>query len=241
MKSLKPSEAQARMRAESNHDGNRMALVPRNFSILPSVAHARLPATYDAAKLAISRCARVDECKDWADKMAALGSYAKQSHDESLRKMAERIQARAIERCGELLKELAPENRGGRPSKKPGRAPPWFPETAPRKLPDYRDISKRLRSVLRTFPRRNSKQPSNRMIRRLLQNWPNAGKRKRNPFSIICAAWTRQISKWRHTFRASSDHSANCWRKPIMLSRSADLTMTRNRECWITQKTLSPG
>ena len=68
MKSLKLSEAQARMRAESNHDGNRMALVPRNFSILPSVAHARLPATYDAAKLAISRCARVDECKDWLTK-----------------------------------------------------------------------------------------------------------------------------------------------------------------------------
>lgn len=31
-------------------------------------------------------------------------SYAKQSKDDSLRKMADRIQARAIRRCGEMLK-----------------------------------------------------------------------------------------------------------------------------------------
>jgi len=33
---------------------------------------------------------------------------AKQSKDDSLRKMADRIQARAIRRCGELLKQIHP-------------------------------------------------------------------------------------------------------------------------------------
>jgi hypothetical protein len=58
------------------------------------------------AKKALAECEKIDECKDWADKAAALASYAKQSKDESLFKMATRIQARAIRRCGELLKEI---------------------------------------------------------------------------------------------------------------------------------------
>jgi hypothetical protein len=51
-----------------------------------------------AAKVAISECAHIDECKDWADKSEALASYAKQAKDDELRNMAERIQARAIRR-----------------------------------------------------------------------------------------------------------------------------------------------
>jgi hypothetical protein len=54
----------------------------------------------------LAKCEKIDECKDWADKAAALASYAKQSKDESLSKLAIRIQARAIRRCGELLKEF---------------------------------------------------------------------------------------------------------------------------------------
>jgi hypothetical protein len=54
----------------------------------------------------LAECGKVDECKDWADKAAALGSYAKQSGDKSLFNLATRIQARAIRRCGELLKEF---------------------------------------------------------------------------------------------------------------------------------------
>lgn len=60
--------------------------------------------------MALSECSRIDECQQWADKAEALASYAKQSKDDSLRKMADRIQARAIRRCGELLKMVEPAN-----------------------------------------------------------------------------------------------------------------------------------
>jgi hypothetical protein len=77
-----------------------------NHSLLPKTANASLPATYEAAKLAIMECSRIDECKDWADKAQALASYARQSEDMEMEKTAGRIRARAIRRCGELLKEV---------------------------------------------------------------------------------------------------------------------------------------
>lgn len=72
--------------------------------------NARLPQAYEAAKVALANCASIDECKDWADKAEALASYAKQADDDTLRRHADRIQARAIRRCGELLKQF--DNRG---------------------------------------------------------------------------------------------------------------------------------
>jgi hypothetical protein len=45
----------------------------------------------------------VDECVSWADKAMALASYARQVDDETLRKLADRIKARAIRRVGEFL------------------------------------------------------------------------------------------------------------------------------------------
>lgn len=75
---------------------------------LPSninVANARLPETYEKAKTALATCTRIDECQDWANKAEALASYAKMADDDALRKMADRIQARAVRRCGELLKQ----------------------------------------------------------------------------------------------------------------------------------------
>jgi hypothetical protein len=69
---------------------------------------ARLPAAYETAKLALRNCDQIDECKDWADKAEALKSYARQANDEQLQKMALRIQARAIRRCGELMNEIEP-------------------------------------------------------------------------------------------------------------------------------------
>ncbi len=71
---------------------------------LPSISDARLPASYERAKSALAECSRIDECKEWADKAEALASYAKQAKDDGLRILADRIQARAINRCGELLK-----------------------------------------------------------------------------------------------------------------------------------------
>jgi hypothetical protein len=82
---------------------------------LPSINSAKLPETYQAAKIALANCADLDECQSWADKAEALASYAKQAKDDGLRKMADRIQARAIRRAGELLKQI-PASKGGDPS-----------------------------------------------------------------------------------------------------------------------------
>jgi hypothetical protein len=70
-----------------------------------------LPRTYEAAKSALAQCANLDECQQWADKAAALASYARQANDDQLEKMALRIRARAVRRCGELLKQF--DARGG--------------------------------------------------------------------------------------------------------------------------------
>src|SRR5262249_20889757 len=92
-----------------------------NDAIVP--AHgAKLPQNYQAAKTAIAQCERVDECADWANKMEAIASYARQSKDNSLRKAADRIQARAVRRCGELLNEIPKAPVGG-PAKISGGTP----------------------------------------------------------------------------------------------------------------------
>ena len=77
-----------------------------NHAILPSRQGASLPAKYEAAKLALKECNQIDECKDWGDKAQALASYAKQADDKEMEKTAQRIRARAVRRCGELLKEI---------------------------------------------------------------------------------------------------------------------------------------
>ncbi len=88
-----------------------------NSAMLPVVATATLPASYERAKEALSRCHAIDECKDWADKAAALASYAKQADDKTLQQFALRIQSRAIRRCGELLQTFQTGPQGGRPKK----------------------------------------------------------------------------------------------------------------------------
>lgn len=81
------------------------------LNALPSIDDAKLPIVYERATQALAECSRIDECKEWANKAEALASYARQSKDETLRKMADRIQARAIRRCGELLKQI-PSGQG---------------------------------------------------------------------------------------------------------------------------------
>jgi hypothetical protein len=74
--------------------------------------------------VALSECTRIDECQDWADEAEALASYAKQAQDDDLRKMADRIQARAIRRCGELLQQIR-AGQGARDGKREeGTLPP---------------------------------------------------------------------------------------------------------------------
>jgi len=84
---------------------------------LPSIAHARLPESYASARKALTECAEIDECKEWADRAAALASYARQAEDDQLEKMCVRIRARAIRRCGELLQEIEP-GQGARDGKR---------------------------------------------------------------------------------------------------------------------------
>lgn len=102
------------------------------ISRLPSNTDMRLPGAYVNAKQALTECSRIDECKDWSDKAAALASYARMANDDSLLKHARRIQARAVRRMGELLKQVEP-GKGGRPIKNPGVPRPslggWLPGT----------------------------------------------------------------------------------------------------------------
>lgn len=76
-------------------------------AIIPT-SSAQLPKTYEAARVALSQCSAIDECKDWADKAAALASYARQADDDQLERMAQRIRARATRRAGEILQQLEP-------------------------------------------------------------------------------------------------------------------------------------
>jgi AraC-like DNA-binding protein len=71
-------------------------------------AEAALPVIYSEARNALAKCARIDECKNWADRAAALASYAKQADDEQLLNNAKRVKARAIDRMGELAEEIPP-------------------------------------------------------------------------------------------------------------------------------------
>jgi hypothetical protein len=75
----------------------------------------------------LAKCDRIDECKTWADKAAALASYAKQAEDDQMLVMARRIQLRALERGGELLAAVkaargANQNIRGSDTPKVGRA-----------------------------------------------------------------------------------------------------------------------
>ncbi len=96
---------------------------------LQVVSEARLPDTYEAARRALAECSEIDECKEWADKAAALASYARQADDGELYKMARRIQGRAVRRAGELLQTFQTGPKGGRPSKN-GRGAPTVSQRA---------------------------------------------------------------------------------------------------------------
>jgi hypothetical protein len=86
-----------------------------DHSMLPAMADAPLPMAYENARTALAECSSLDECQAWADKAAALASYARQANDDSLLTLAKRIQGRAVRRAGELLKQIPDTNRG-RPS-----------------------------------------------------------------------------------------------------------------------------
>lgn len=82
---------------------------------ISSVSDADLPALYKQACTALAQCCKIDECKGWADKAAALKVYAKQAKNEEMVRAAKRIQGRAIRKCGELLREIEAKHTGRPP------------------------------------------------------------------------------------------------------------------------------
>jgi len=80
------------------------------------IQSAQLPKSYENAKTALAECSRLDECQAGADKAAALASYAKQAEDDTLYAYARRIQSRAVNRSGELLKQIEAARGGDRRS-----------------------------------------------------------------------------------------------------------------------------
>src|SRR5258706_10931750 len=78
----------------------------RQLPDVVDIANARLPAAYEEAKVALASCEKIDECQTCANKAEALASYAKMADDDTLRQLADRIQARAVRRMGELLKQF---------------------------------------------------------------------------------------------------------------------------------------
>jgi hypothetical protein len=85
---------------------------------MPPTTAAKSPRHIQGLGRAIVTRASIDECKEWADKAEALASYARMADDDELRTLADRIQANAVWRCGELLKEF--DARGGDRSRKEG-------------------------------------------------------------------------------------------------------------------------
>ena len=74
------------------------------------VATAEFPQNYLRARTAILECQSVDEVATWANKSAAMACYARQLQDRAMLDAANRIHARALERIGELLKQVQGTN-----------------------------------------------------------------------------------------------------------------------------------
>jgi hypothetical protein len=79
---------------------------------------ARLPEVYNNAVTALKNCVEIDEVKDWTDKMAAIASYWRQTNDETMFNMAQKIRAQSYRRMGELLSEYDGRGNYSEQSKK---------------------------------------------------------------------------------------------------------------------------
>jgi len=73
-----------------------------------AILRARRPPSTRRPGRALSVCVRIDEAADWSDKAMALALYARQAKDDELLRMATRIRARSMCRCGELLRQIEP-------------------------------------------------------------------------------------------------------------------------------------
>jgi hypothetical protein len=145
--------------------------------------NVKLPATYDAAKQAITKLERVDECAKWADTAAALRAYAYQMKDRTLEVKAIRIRDRAVRQGGILLEKQ--KGKAGRRRKNEGtRAPSLKSAAAEAGIPPMqaRDMSRVARVDGESFERQveSAKPPS---VKELAVREPNQD-RKRSAGSV---------------------------------------------------------
>ena len=84
----------------------------KNYELLNRLDSNIIPIDtyYSKAVIAVQECAKLDEAKEWTDKMSALAYYHKQAGDKTLENYAIRIRHRGQRRMGELLKQF--NNRG---------------------------------------------------------------------------------------------------------------------------------
>jgi hypothetical protein len=93
--------------AQADHQPQRSAQAPRTDSLLETefMPEEKL-VLYEQMRLAIQRCAEIDEAAAIRDKGAQLEAYARiRNDDASERKFAE-IRLRAVRKIGELSREL---------------------------------------------------------------------------------------------------------------------------------------
>lgn len=111
-----------------------------------SPENAKLPAAYEQARMALAACENLDELQTWADKSAALASYARMARDDELLAMARRVQARAAQRMGELFNEIQPATgQNLRQERRP--TPPFGREQAARDAGVSQDQRKRAQRI----------------------------------------------------------------------------------------------
>jgi hypothetical protein len=84
----------------------------KNYELLNRLDSNIIPIDtyYNKAVIAVQECAKLDEAKEWTDKMSALAYYHKQAGDKTLENYAIRIRYRGQRRMGELLKQF--DSRG---------------------------------------------------------------------------------------------------------------------------------
>ena len=80
----------------------------KNYELLNRLDNNIIPIDtyYNKAVIAVQECAKLDEAKEWTDKMSALAYYHKQAGDKTLENYAIRIRHRGQRRMGELLKQF---------------------------------------------------------------------------------------------------------------------------------------
>lgn len=80
----------------------------KNYALLNKLDDKLIPIdnNYNKALVAVQTCAKVDEAKDWQDKMSALAYYHKQAGDKTLENYATKIRHYAQRRVGELLQQF---------------------------------------------------------------------------------------------------------------------------------------